>query len=345
MKNLIFIYSILIILFKTGNVLSDSKIFNVNNIEISKENYKNNENLVNQAFKIGFTKLIERLLLDDDYKRVSNTSLEQIKKLISYYQITDPDEKNNKKIKVNLFFEKDNIHNFFYNQNILYSDIINAEVVLFPLLINKKEYFFYTNNYFYSNWNFINSNDLIEYNLPLENIENFQKIELNKNNIFNLDIADFFKEYNKNNIVFAIIEIKNNEAKIFLKTKIFKKKINKTLSINKGQLDEIDFNKKIILEIKKELRDLIKSQNLIDVRTPSFLNVKIKLNDKNNLIEFKNRIQKIGLIDDYYVQLLNKDFILIKIKYLGKINKIIKSLEEQNIELKMNQGQWQLVII
>ena len=84
---------------------------------------------------------------------------------------------------------------------------------------------------------------------------------------------------------------------------------------------------------------------MIDVRTPSFLNVKIKLNDKNNLIEFKNRIQKISLIDDYYVQLLNKDFILIKIKYLGKINKIIKSLEEQNIELKMNQGQWQLVII
>ena len=41
MKNIVFyILSILIILFKTGNVLSDNTIFNVNNIEIRSENYK-----------------------------------------------------------------------------------------------------------------------------------------------------------------------------------------------------------------------------------------------------------------------------------------------------------------
>ena len=43
MKNSIFICCILIILFKTGNVLSDTNIFNVNNVEISKETYKNKE--------------------------------------------------------------------------------------------------------------------------------------------------------------------------------------------------------------------------------------------------------------------------------------------------------------
>ena len=42
---------------------------------------------------------------------------------------------------------------------------------------------------------------------------------------------------------------------------------------------------------------------------------------------------------------LNKDYALVKIKYLGKINKIIKKLKDQNIELKMNKGQWQLNII
>ena len=51
MKNLIFICCILIILFKTGNVLSDNNIFNVNNVEISKEIYKNKEKLVNKAFE------------------------------------------------------------------------------------------------------------------------------------------------------------------------------------------------------------------------------------------------------------------------------------------------------
>ena len=71
MKNLVFISCILIILFKTGNVLSNTNIFSVNNIEINKESYKNRDLLINQIFKKGFLKLIERLLLDEDYKNLS----------------------------------------------------------------------------------------------------------------------------------------------------------------------------------------------------------------------------------------------------------------------------------
>ena len=87
MKILVFIYSILIIFFKIGNVLSDNNIFNVNNIEISKEISKNKEKLLNKSFIKAFNELIARLLLEDDYKKLSNTSLSQIKELISYYQI------------------------------------------------------------------------------------------------------------------------------------------------------------------------------------------------------------------------------------------------------------------
>ena len=90
---------------------------------------------------------------------------------------------------------------------------------------------------------------------------------------------------------------------------------------------------------------MIKSQNLIDVRTPSFLNVRIELNKKSNLVEFNNRLKKIDLIDSFHVQELNKDYVLIKIKYLGKINKIIDKLKDQEINLKMIAGQWQLNII
>ena len=50
MKNLIFTFSILIILFKTGNVLSDSYIFNVNNIEISKKIQKIKKNRLMRLF-------------------------------------------------------------------------------------------------------------------------------------------------------------------------------------------------------------------------------------------------------------------------------------------------------
>ena len=50
MRNLLFFSCIVIILFKTGNVLSENNIFNVNNIEISKKTYKNKEKIIDEAF-------------------------------------------------------------------------------------------------------------------------------------------------------------------------------------------------------------------------------------------------------------------------------------------------------
>ena len=346
MKNLIFICCILIILFKTGNVLSDNNIFNVNNVEISKEISSNKEKLANQAFKKGFKELINRLLLEEDYKKISTTNLDQIKRLISYYQIKNKEkEENNNYIRFNIFFDKERIHNFFYQKNILYSDIINTDMIIFPLLVKDKQYFIYSKNYFYENWNKENSKDLIQYTLPAESIESIQKIKLNRENISKINIDDFFKEYSLENMAFAAININQSNAKVFLNIKTAGKKLNKNLLINNPGLNEEQFNDRIILAIKNAIRDLIKSQNLIDVRIPSFLNAEIKLNNKSNLVEFNNRLKKIDLIDSFYVQELNKDYVLVKIKYLGKINKIIKRLKDQNIDLNMRQGQWQLNII
>ena len=340
MKNIIFISCILIILFKTGNVLSDNNIFNVNNIEINKENSVNKEILVNKAFSKGFDKLINRLLLEKDYKNLENTNLKQIKELISHYQLIDLDKE--KKIKFNIFFDKDRIHNFFFKKNILYSDVINTEVLIFPLLIIDNENFIYSKNYFVNNWNNKNLIDLIEYTLPIENIESIQKIEKFKENIFNVEVSEFFKEYNNDNMVFVTIEINNSSAKIFLNTKIQGKSIKKILKINNTNLSKEKFNNKIIIEVKNLIKDLIKSQNLIDVKTPSFLNVEIELKNKTNLVEFNNRIKKIDLISNYYVRQLNKDYALVKIKYLGKINKIIKKLNDQKMDLKLVNGKWLL---
>ena len=347
MKNFILLSTILIILFKTGNVLSNTNIFNVNNVKISKENSSNRAKLINQAFKESFLKLINKLLLEDDYQKLTSISLEQIKELISYYQIINSDNKEDiKDIKVNVFFDKNKIHNFFYQRNILYSDITNTEVILFPLLRNKNEYFIYSQNYFFKNWNIRNQDNLIQYILPLENIENIQKVNFFKKNIYELDITEFFKEYENNNLVFATIEINNDVAEIFLNTKIENKVIKKKITLKKNnKLNEEEFYNNIILEINKIVKDLIKSQNLIDVRTPSFLNVEIKLEKKTNLVEFNDRLKKIDLIDNFYIQELNKDYALVKIKYLGKIEKIISKLKSQNINLQLIKGQWQLTEI
>ena len=181
----------------------------------------------------------------------------------------------------------------------------------------------------------------------MESIENIRAIEKYKNDIYQLEILEFFREYDVENKVFVVIE-KNkngNKAKIFLNTIISGKRLIKTLLINKPEQEKEDFNLLIVKEIKKVVEDLIKSQNLIDVRTPSFLNVKIQLENKNNLANFDNRIKNIDLINNFYVQQLNKDYVLVKISYYGKITKIIKKLTDQKMDLKKINGEWFLRII
>ena len=71
MKSLYFVGLILIIFIKTGNVLSNENIFSVNNIEISKNTKLSNEELANKAIKLGFRKLIEKILLEKDIEKLS----------------------------------------------------------------------------------------------------------------------------------------------------------------------------------------------------------------------------------------------------------------------------------
>ena len=83
----------------------------------------------------------------------------------------------------------------------------------------------------------------------------------------------------------------------------------------------------------------------IDIKTPSFINAKFSLDKNNTLVELNKGIKKIELIENMYVQELNKEYVDLKIKYLGKINKIIQQLRENNIILKLVGDQWILKII
>ncbi len=52
------------------------------------------------------------------------------------------------------------------------------------------------------------------------------------------------------------------------------------------------------------------------------------------------RIKKIDSIENIYVQEFNKDYINIRIKYLGKLDKIIDQLKKENINLKFTNERW-----
>ena len=194
---------------------------------------------------------------------------------------------------------------------------------------------------FYENWNEIYDNDLIEFVLPLENIEIIQSINNNKKNLINLDLTNLFKEYsNKNKAIILIEESKNSNNRIYIKSIIQGKSLSKNLELKIQNFESNESKLKIITELKKELINLVKSKNLIDIRTPSFLNAKLDINKKSNLVELNKRIKNIDLIENIYVQNFNKNYMNLRIKYLGKLDNIISQLKKENINLKMIKDQW-----
>ena len=341
--------SIIIIIFlKTGNVLSENDIFDVNNIEIELQGKVSQQTSSNKAIREGFNRLTDRILLEEDNKKLLGLKFSEIKELVNYYQVEDKSdiESNYEKINYRISFDKEKIHNLFFKKGISYSEITNKELYLLPILKKDEQVFIFNQNYFYNNWNKIYENELVEFVLPLENIEIIQNVNSNKNNLIDLDLRGLLEEYSGKNLALIIIEYRStNEEKIYLKSKIQGKNIVKKLIIKNTDLSEEKFFEKIIIEVKKELINLIKSQNLIDIRTPSFLNANLKINDTSNLEELKARLKKIDLIEKIYVQEFNNEKISLKIKYLGKLDKIIRQLEENNILLRLKKEQWSIKIL
>ena len=348
MKSYKLILIILIIFLQTGNVLSNTNIFNVNNIEVEKKGKISNELLANQAIKNGFKALIDKILLKEDSKKLQTLKFSKIKELVTYYQVSNKTDSdlNLEKINFNISFDKEKMHNLFYEKSISYSEISDKELFILPILKSNDQIYIFNKNYFYQNWNDVYDKTLIEFILPLENIEIIQNVNLNKNNLFDIELNKIFIEYSGKNTALILIEDENSEEeKIYFKTKILGKKIVKNLKIKRSNLTKEEFYKKIITEVKKEIINLIKSQNLIDIRTPSFLNAKIQINKKNNLIELRSRIKSIDSIENIFIQEFNNKSIFLKMKYLGKIDKIIKQLEKKKIKLELLDSRWSIKII
>ena len=337
---------ILVIFFKTGNLLSDNSLFNVNNISLEKKENFSIKILADKAIKEAFKQLTNKILLKDDIKQVTDLKFSDIKDLVKYYNIVKNPEKESNKINFSVTFDKDKIHNLFYKKKISYLDITNKEFYILPILLNKNEIFVFSNNYYYENWNKNDNHELIEFILPIENIEIIQIINQSRDDLLQLELNSLFKEYLNKNISLVLIDKKDTtEKKIYLKAVIQNKFISKSLTIKKNDLEKIELNEKVIFEIKKEIINLIKSQNLIDISAPSFLNVKLDLSQKNNLALLKSRIKNIDLIENIYVQEFNKENVDLKIKYLGKLDKIINQLKKENINLKLVDDYWIIKIL
>ena len=337
---------IIVFLLKTENVFSKNSIFDVDNIIIDQKSKISNNQILDKAFQRGFVKLSQKILLNKDQKKMNDVGLNQIKQLVSRYQIINKEDlKKNDQVQVNMTFDKDAVNKFFSELNISYADISQSNIILFPILLVEDNIFLFNNNYFFDNWNENSNKDqFIDYILPVESLEYIQKINKNKNNLESISFKDLLLSYDVKNFIFLIIEPKI-KSKVFLKGEIYGNEIIKRYNYDLINISEDKRNTHLISLIKGEINELWKLQNLIDLRTPSFLNVKLELNKTDDLLKLQKILMQIDLIENFNVSELNKDYVKIKIKYYGKIDKIIKKFSENNLKTTIKNNQWIFKII
>ena len=344
MKYFKIITLILIILLKTGNNLSAESIFTVNNIEVNKNSFKNKEELINIAFKKGFEKLNSKILLEKDFTKIKNTSLSIIKNLVSHYQIVKNNNAENVQNlqSVNLYFKRDKMYNFYSRNNVKYSDLSGKTLTILPVLKLEEEIFVYDNNFFYNNWLEKIENkksEIIEYIFPLENLETIETIKKNQNNLEAINLIDIFDKDDEKDNLFIIVDYKKQKTKIFLKGIISSNKIVKNLSLENKTATKIEYTE-ILNFLKKEILELVKSQNIIDIGAPAFLNINLALNNQKDLFSFQNILNEIDLIENFNVKEFNNKFAYINIKYYGKTNKIKEKLIKKGIDINFKNNQW-----
>ena len=347
------ILCIILFISKTENVFSNNLIYDVNNVAAqgALNNSFTDNKLIESAFKKAFIIFVNKTLLKKDALSLYKTKSKTIKDLVLTYQIIKSEKNKDKNISMlNIRFDPKKINNFLAKRGISYADISNISLTLLPILIKDKNVFLYEENLFYKNWNKfedkeVSTNDkLINYNLALENIEDLKYINSNKQNLDLIDINKIKSFNDSTNYVLLIIYFTEDKFKAFIKTSIKNKDIDRSVDLILSQKNENKLYEEAIITLKKEIDQIWKGQNLIDVNTPSFLDFFLIIKKIDDYLKLKFILDSIDIVENHSVLEITNKYSKIRIKYRGKINKIKDKLTEKKINIQIVDNVWQLNI-
>jgi len=325
-----------------------SKNYNVSDI-IVEEVYDINfdkSKVVDIAFKKAFKILIYKLIENKDRSKVKNISLKDKKSIIENFSITEEKFVNNKYIaRFNVQFNKRKILNYLNNKAIIPSSPNEIEIFILPILIdtNLNELFYLNQNIFYNNWN-VNSKKyhLLNYVLPNEDIEDYDIIKKNINNIENYNFNEITKKYNLKNEIILIILKSTSQLRVFSRIKFGNKDL---LSNNIYNLDSIEDEEEInniIFDIKDNLEDKWKLVNKIN--TSIELPIRLSISSRNTKFSEKleNELSSIDLISSFKIEMFNNREIIYKIIFNGAPNKFLDIMSLYNFKIDTSKEIWKI---
>jgi hypothetical protein len=325
---------------------SDESVFIINNIKVKGEidiNFSRNK-YIDKAFSKSFEILMSRILLSKDSNKISNISLNKIKNLIKSFQIYEETyRKNEYKANFKIYYNEAKVKKFLGQKNISFSQQKNISVVFFPLLFVNDEVQDFYENFIYKKWTDIEiTNELINFILPLEDLDDISKIKKTKNRIEDLNIKNFVNKYDTKNFIFAIINFQNKQLDIHLKANFDESETSKNISY---ELDNINNETKlysILKDLKIQITEIWKEENLINLSIPLSIKIKFRYTKLQDLDQLKNIFYNISFINNFSLEELDINNSFFKIDYYGNPKRLKTELLKFDYQLKNDQGYWEI---
>jgi len=344
----IFLTSIILLSISLTKSFSEESVFTINEVKVKGAidvNFSRNKYL-NRAFSNSYDVLMNKILLISDLKKVEDVKLEDIKNLIKSFQILEESYREDiYRAEIRVFYSEKKVKNFLRKKNISFSLPKNISAVFFPVFYLNGKIQSLNENYFYNNWQKIKiKNELINFILPLEDLDDIFQITKMRDNLEDLDILSLINKYGEKNYVFALMDYEESVLNIYLKTNFGNNETSKNISY---QIKDIKDEKKLISilkDLKLETVDIWKEQNLINLLMPLSIRIKFQHSKLKDLDKLRKIFYKIGIIDKYVLEKFDINNSHYKIYYYGNPKKLKAELSKFGYELINNQGVWQLYL-
>ena len=325
---------------------SEENVFTINNVTVKGEIDLNfsREKYINKAFLNSFETLMNKILLSRDLTKMNNIKLKQIKSLINHFQILEESyRKDEYKAKIKIFYSDIKIKKFLRQKNISFSQPENISAVFFPVFFINDEMQNLNDNFFYKYWTEIEiKNELINFILPLEDLEDISKIMKMKNRIEELDVDTLVNKYDVKSYVFALMDYQDKKLNIHVKTNFNNNKISKNFLYEVENINDEPALNYILKDLKLRVTDIWKEENLVNLLMPLSISLQYKHSNLEDLDKLRNIFYKISIIDSYTLEEFNINNSFFKIYYYGNPKKLRSELLKFGYQLKNDQGYWQL---
>ena len=248
-------------------------------------------------------------------------------------------------LNLDVTFNKKKIFEFLEKKNVFPSLLIKNKIFLLPIIIDesKDEILVFFDNFIFKNINEnIQSNELLEYVLPSEDLEDLKLIKDNIKNIENYDFSKIINKYFLDDYVIILLFKNYDQFRVLSKINFNKKVFIDNKTFPDLNLTEIENQNKLVQKMKTTYEDQWKMINEINTSIKLPLTILIENNESLKLSKFEKILTEQDLIYDFNIVKFDHKKIIYKIILNGSPDVFFANMSNFGYQFEFKDQVWVL---